>query len=108
MMRRSKLLTSSAQNDAAVGAFVGFLSTLFFVCGAFGLAERLQPPSSTSGPNDVLSLLLLLPVGLTTGVVFTWLRRHLADFARGYRRGALIIAVIFGALYLRSLFWWIP
>ena len=41
-----RLLTSSARNDAAVGLFVGFVSTLLVVTALFWLADRLAPHSA--------------------------------------------------------------
>src|SRR5207248_308049 len=96
-------LTSSAQNDAAVGRFVGFLSTLLLVCEAGGLAEKIQPSSSNIGPNMALLLLLALPAGFVVWAAFRWPRPRFPDFARGYRSGSLIVAVFFGVIFVWGL-----
>jgi hypothetical protein len=50
----------------------------------------------------LLSLLSALALAALVTCVFGWLRHRLPDFARGYRSGSLIAAIIFGAVLL----WW--
>jgi hypothetical protein len=100
MTRPTKLLTSCARNDAAVGRFWGFLSSLFL----FGAASSLVLGAFQSShvAFDFLTLLSALPVGLVVGLAFYWLRPRFPDFARGYRSGSLIVAIFFCVLSL----WW--
>ena len=91
-MQKPNLLTSCARNDAALGRFVGFLTTLLLLASCNALCEWIASPPRN--PLSViwsapLSLLLMAVVGAS---IFFVLRRRVPDFARGYRAGCLITA----------------
>jgi hypothetical protein len=99
MTKRTKLLTSSAYNDVALGRLVGVLSALFLIVGAMELAERFWPLASDY--NLLLSLWSpALTVAALVVCIFRWLRSRVPDFARGYRAGSVIVGIIFGAFFL--------
>jgi hypothetical protein len=99
MAKRSRLLTSKAQNDRAIGMLVGFLSTLYLAGSAMGLAEHFPSSAAKGKPNVTLPLLFdSLPV-LLVWMIFFFLRWCLPDFARGYCFGALVFAVFLGIAY---------
>lgn len=103
MKKRTKLLTSCARNDVAVGRLVGLMSTIFVFGEADVLGIRLLPASSSYILLPLLSLLSALAVAALVTCVFLWLRLRLPDeFARGYRSGSLIAGIIVGVLLL----WW--
>ena len=103
MTRQTKLLTSCARNDAAVGRFWGFLSTLFLFFYGTALASGLWP-TSISSFKLLLSLWVLpvLAVGAPVVGIFQLLQHRFPDFARGYGSAAMVTACFCGALLM---FW---
>jgi len=105
-----RLLTSSARNDAAVGLFVGFVSTLLVVTALFWLADRLAPHSAggVSGATFRhetlvqmwLFLALSMPAAIAGAGGFVWLRQRAPAFARGYRAGCLFTVAFWGLFFV--------
>jgi hypothetical protein len=105
-----RLLTSDPRNDVAVGAFLGFLSSLFLFTAAFELAQRMAPRPSGELPAQLAEhkiliqmwweLLFYLAVIGGEICAFRWLRARVPPLGRGYGVGCILVIVVFGSLWL--------